>query len=734
MNTSLRASHARFALRPLVRAVYATLLAGAAQGTALAQEANTNSAAQLSTVTVTGVAAPGVTEHTQSYTTEAMATATGLPLSIRETPQSVSVVTRQRIEDQGLRTTGDVLDAAPGISSTRNDANRLSFSARGFSIDNYQFDGLTLPVLSPWAFGESNLDTAIYDRVEVVRGATGLMTGAGNPSAAINFVRKQPLREFAASGQLSVGSWNYKRLEADVSTPLTESGNVRARMVAAYSDVGSHMALLDTHNKTLYGVVSADLGPNTDFSGGLIYQRSVNDGFGSGFPLFYTDGTRTNFDRSASNNAGWAKADTETRTVFLDLNHRLENRWNARFAYSHSETDMFMRHLYRSGFVDRQTGAMTNRASAPLYDGDLSRDALHATLSGPVGLFGRQHELSFGWMSVDDDLDLPSYPALSTPVIGSYFNWRADQVAAPGWSDTPTQGDTTRNRQTGTYAVGRFSLADPLHLIVGARVSNWKTSQNYFGTSREYRYRNEVTPYAGLVYDIDRQHTAYASYTEIFKPQNARTPDGDILDPITGKSYELGIKGSYLDNRINASAAIFQTRQNNLAEALPGVQVVNVPGSQAFRAVSGAKVEGFDLEVGGELARGWNVAASYTSFTAKDALGAPINTSHPRSLVKLYTTYRMPGALENLTVGGGVRWQSRMYQTVTAPANQRVRVEQSAYALVDLMARYQFTPKVSASLNLNNVFDKKYYSQIGMYTQGWYGAPRNVMLNLRMQY
>ena len=199
-------------VRPLVYAIQTALFCSALthqQATAQsAASADSGDVAQLPDVTVSGAGIPGTTEGTHSYTTDAMNTATGLTLSPRETPQSVSVVTRQQIEDQGLRDTGAILASAPGNSVSRSDSNRFAFSSRGFDIDNFQFDGLNSPILSLWNYGATDIDSAIYDRVEIVRGATGLMTGSGNPSAAVNFIRKKPLREFALSGSASAGSWN----------------------------------------------------------------------------------------------------------------------------------------------------------------------------------------------------------------------------------------------------------------------------------------------------------------------------------------------------------------------------------------------------------------------------------------------------------------------------------------------------------------------------------------------
>ena len=103
----------------------------------------------------------------------------------------MSIITREQIEDEGLEDTREILRRAPGVSLTRSDSNRYSFSSRGFTIRQFQFDGLLTPISNYWNFGATDMDAAIYDRVEVIRGATGLMTGAGEPSALVNFVRKR---------------------------------------------------------------------------------------------------------------------------------------------------------------------------------------------------------------------------------------------------------------------------------------------------------------------------------------------------------------------------------------------------------------------------------------------------------------------------------------------------------------------------------------------------------------
>ncbi len=259
------------------------------------------------------------------------------------------------------------------------------------------------------------------------------------------------------------------------------------------------------------------------------------------------------------------------------------------------------------------------------------------------------------------------------PPLASYLDWHGPGTPEPVWASSKTQADDLDNHQSGAYAVARLSLADPLHVIVGGRLSHWETDQVYFGSKRKYRYRNEFVPYAGVVWDLNGYSSVYASYTGIFKPQNNRDESGQILDPVSGRSYELGLKGSWLQERLNASAALFRTQQDNLAEATGGL----VEGSTlaAYRAVKGATVDGLELELAGEPLPGWSLGTSFTTFIAQDAQGRAINTAKPRSLFKLFTTWRLPGTWDRLTIGGGVDWQNRMYQTATAPGNRRVPVQ-----------------------------------------------------------
>lgn len=688
--------------------------------------------ATLGAVTVTAEGLGSTTEGTQSYTTGKTKTATPLSLSLRDTPQSVSVVTQQRIEDQGLQTILDVVNNATGVSVNRYETNRAQFTARGFDINNIIIDGVPTTWDQPWSSGEVFSSLAIYDHVDVVRGATGLMTGAGDPSAAINMVRKRATsKELKGSVELGASRWDQYRALADVSTPLNQTGTVRGRVVAEYQDGDSWVDLMGNKAQTLYGTMEVDLSPATLLSFGISHQENDTDSpMWGGLPAFYADGSRTHWDRSKTSSADWARWDSTYDNYFANLEHRLGNDWKLKASYSRGERNADSYLLYLFGAPDRTTG-LGMGAFAGSYKTQTVQDDLALQASGPFKLAGRTHELAVGYSYSKQQFDAGSR-AGGGGAAGDFNNWDG-AFPEPAWGPV-TFYEESETRQDALYGVARFSLTDPLRLILGSRVTNYeKTGHDAFSPAYALKHDHEITPYAGLIYDINDNYSAYASYTDIFQPQNLKDLSGKNLDPILGKSMETGVKGEFLGGRLNASAAVFRIVQDNLGQAAGKIDrdgAGPLLPEDYYRASKGATSKGFELEVSGELAQGWNATAGYTQFKAKDANDADVNSVYPRKLLRTFTTYQLPGRLNKLTVGGGVNWEARTY-TEAAGA----RLDQKSYSLVNLMARYAISKQLSAQLNVSNLFDKEYIGMFAAYPDAvTYGAPRSVSASVKYSF
>ncbi|MEX5588042.1 TonB-dependent siderophore receptor [Pseudomonas urmiensis] len=690
-----------------------------------------NGAMELMPLSISGKAPGSTTEGSGSYTTESSSSSTRLNLSIKETPQSVTVLTRQRMEDQKLDTLTDALDATAGITVIRESigADSTPYLSRGFAISNYEIDGV--PTSS--RMDNYTQNTAMYDRVEVVRGATGLISGLGNPSATINLIRKRPTQAPQVLLSAEAGSWDRYGLSVDVGGALNEAGNVRGRFVADQKDQHAWIDRFNQEISTLYGLSELDLSESTLLTLGFSHQVThANAPMRTGFPLFTTTGALTDIKRSFNSSPDWSYYDRKQSSLFTSIEQHFANGWSGKLEYSHARNDYDTVATYMTGDIDAATGAgaflMPTR-----WQASPEQDNLDAYLTGAFPFLGREHELITGvTLSRIEERGTANYGGWQRRGtydgdIDNIYTWNG-QAPKPRFTKIG-ESDLTET-QYAAYLTSRWHLTDAASLILGTRVVDWnrETTNRIYGGATTKTERTEtgiVIPYAGLVYDLDDTWTAYASYTQIFNPQNANIRDvsGSPLDPQEGTGYEIGLKAGFYEGRLNASLALFRVEQDNLAVADGDNRQPN--GFQAYRAESGTTSEGVELELNGEIREGWQLTGGYSYSVSFDDDDKRIVTEIPRNSVKLFTTYRLPGALDKLTVGGGVNWQSE------AGYNTSYATTQSSYALTSLMARYQISPSLSATLNVNNLFDKEYYSTTAA---GLYGAPRNFMTTLRYAY
>lgn len=681
-------------------------------------------ALQLGTVSISGKAPGSTTEGTGLYTTYSSSSSTRLNLTPRETPQSVTVMTRQRLDDQRLTNLTDTLEATPGVTVLRDGlgSESDSFWSRGFQIQNFEIDGV--PTVT--RMDNYTQSMAMFDRVEIVRGATGLISGMGNPSATVNLIRKRPTYESQASITGEAGNWDRYGSGFDVSGPLTETGNIRGRLVADYKTEHAWIDRYKKDSQLIYGITEFDLTEATLLTMGLSYLRTdVDSPMRSGLPTRFSTGERANLKRSINAAPSWSYNDHEQTSFFTSIEQQLGNGWSGKVEYSHSENKFDEVFNYLNGSLNEDGSGTTQLPTK--FSGTPRQDNLDLYVTGPFSLFGREHELITG-------MTLSKYKEN----VPSWGGWRYDYSGSPAgaidnlyeWDGNSPKPDfvesgksTVDETQYAAYLTSRFHMTDDLSLILGSRLIDWKrdTEDKPYGgavTATDESETGVFIPYTGVVYDLNDTWSAYASYTKIFNPQSSwvRDINNKPLDPMEGKGYEVGIKGSHYDGKLNSSLALFKLEQDNLAIW------IDTPGGNTYRAEEGTTTKGVELELNGELAEGWQASAGYAYVVSTDADDNRIVTTLPRNSLKTFTSYRLPGMLDKLTIGGGVNWQSKVGEDLHT-------FTQGSYAVTNLMARYDISKNLTASVNLNNVFDREYFSYAGWH--GMYGAPRNVMTSFK---
>ncbi|MBV6288612.1 TonB-dependent siderophore receptor [Pseudomonas aegrilactucae] len=687
---------------------------------------NLGSGLQLDAVSISGKAPGSTTEGTGLYTTYSSSSSTRLNLTPQQTPQALTVVTRQRLDDQRLNTLTDTLEATPGIIVTRDGlgAESDSYYSRGFVIQNYEVDGVPTTA----RMDNYTQSMAMYDRVEIVRGASGLISGMGSPSATINLIRKRPTYEGQASITGSAGTWDRYGSGFDVSGPMTESGNVRGRLVADYKTEKAWVDRYKQDTQLLYGITEFDLSEDTLLTLGFSYLRTdVDSPLRSGLPTRFSNGERANLSRSINSAPTWSYNDHEQTSYFASVEQQLGNGWSGKVEYSHSENTFDEVFGFVMGNLNPDGSGMSQLPVR--FSGTPRQDNLDLYVTGPFSLFNREHELIGGVTLSQFRQSVPEwggwrrdYSVTPGASIDNLFDWDGKQ---PKPAFTESGKSAQEENQYAAYLTTRLHLTDDLNLILGSRLIDWqrKTKERPYADDEpnvdtDRKETGVFIPYAGVVYDLNDTWAVYASYTKIFNPQGSWVQDEQFkpIDPMQGIGYEMGIKGSHFDGKLNSSMSLFKLEQDNLAIW----QHENV-----YDAKQDTTSKGLEMEINGELAEGWQASAGYAYTLTTDNEDERINTVLPRHSLKTFTTYRLTGVLDKVTVGGGVNWQSKV-------GNDLHSFTQGSYAIANLMARYAINEHLEASVNLNNVFDREYYSMAGLY--GTYGAPRNVMTNFTYKF
>ncbi len=660
-----------------------------------------------------------ITEGTNSYTTPSMKTSTKLNLSIKETPQSISVFTTKKLKDLGISSYQNMLNYVTGVTLNRWD-ERLNSSARGFVIDYYKIDGM--PTYT--SYNARDIDLSMYDRVEVVRGANGLTTGAGNPGISINLVRKRANSE-ELTGTLSVeaGSWNSYNASADISSKITEDGSIRGRIVAKHEKADSYMDGYEKQNDLFYGVIDADLSDTTYLSTGISYHNLERKGVRwGGLPAFYSDGTQTDFGSDKIVSEDWTYWNVETKSFFTNLEQFIYKDISLNTSYSYDEIKSESALLYFAGAVNKTNGSGLN--SMDWQDEKEKKEHnldLNVNIPFDLGRLSQEVIIGATYNLSKQTKSIGRYPAGAYEAVSNFYNYDI-KLPSSSSSDIPYIVEPEEIEQKALYLAGNFSLTDELKLIAGARLSTWKyTSENSSLDTREFD--NELTPYLGLVYDLDKNHSIYTSYTSIFNPQDKKNKNGNYLDPIEGKSYEAGIKGEYFDGALNASLSIFKIEQDNVASAIDGVFVIG-SSNQAYESSEGVVSKGFEIDIAGRITDNLNVDFGIANFRAKDADGEKYDTKASRTTANVFLSY----LIDDFTLGGGLQYKSKYYTETNYG-----KINQKAYTIANAMLGYKIDKNSTLQLNVNNVFDKTYYQGVGTNSMV-YGDPRNFTLNYKYSF
>lgn len=683
-------------------------------------EQRSDASRQLPAVTVHGVRdQASTTEDSNSWTTPAITTGLG-EHSLRETPNSVSVVTRQRIEDQNFITLEDAMRYTTAMKPTTYGTNTGAIESRGYTIDHYQIDGIS----SSARVYENNFPLAMYDRVEVWRGPTGLLQGSGDPGGTINFVRKRAQDSFGFNARALIGSWQHYYGEADVTGPLSEDGRLRGRLVASYLDRHYFTSSAEKQLPSLYGTLEYDFTPATTLSIGSAWLRDDSRPF---FGLAaYDNGSYPRIPRSTYLGAIWNRDVQRAQRSFAELEHRLDGGGIAKLSAIAVNRRNHGEIAWGQSFADRQTGDVD---MIPYFSRDKAEEyTLDGRVTRPFQWLGQRQEVTVG-ASHQRLKSTSAYNSSTWGENGFVQNIFAPDINVPKPDvliDPPTRSSQT---QSALFGQLRFKPIAPLTVLAGARVA-WFRQETAGEPENNQSENARWIPYAGLIYDLGPVWSVYGSYSSIFNAQADRNFNGAFLPPRKGNQVEAGFKGSHFGGAATSSFALYRIEDVNRAMADP----IHPNASVAAGEV---RSEGAEAEFTGRLTPQWDVTVGYgynrtrQVRAAPDQQGKSFNTVFPKHTFSVWSNYRFgDGPLNGANLGAGVRARSMLYSE-----SDGLRWSQGGFAVVSLQAGYQINRQWRTTLTIENLFDRHYLDRPESGSrQTYFGEPRRAMLALSYKY
>lgn len=646
--------------------------------------------------------------------------ATGLPMEIKDTPQTISTIDKEEMADFGTTGSNEALRLGTGINVEQYETNRAVFNARGFEVQLTQIDGLGMT--NDYGTVAGQQDTYLFERIELIRGANGLLTGVGNSSGTINYIRKRPTNKDGGEVKFSTGSHSLARAALDYNKVLTDDGRWAGRLVVAHENKGSYLRALKDKQTTVYGVVDGQIGSNGVLTFGFSSQdaKQKSPMWGS-LTLHYLDGRMADFDVGSSTSQEWTYWNTKSRNAFVEYTHTLSPAWEAKLTYNVRDADEATRLLYAypsgAGLNNDNTGLV----GWPYRSVVATSNALFdANVSGRFDAMGRQHSLIAGIShsrqksdTSEFNYDTATYQFLPLPA----FPYAGNVYPEPVWGPaTPaSSGEQTLSR---FYAASRISVTDAAKVIVGLNaVKLQREGDSRYGslvTTTTYPDTKKTSPYLGITYDFTKQILGYMSYSDIFQNQDQVDLQGKYLAPMSGVNYEAGVKADWLNKKMLTTLALFSSEQQGIA-TFGGITGA---GTYYYDAKD-VKSKGVEIEASGKIAKDSKLTLGLSKLRVTGPDGNDTYEWIPRTVVNFKLDTRF-SSIPQLKAGIGGRWQSDTSKDGGA--------KQDSYLLAHAFAAYGLTDKATVRLNVNNLFNKKYVG--GLSYGAIYGAPRSVAVTL----
>lgn len=656
----------------------------------------------------------------QGYRATRSASATRTDTAIHETPQSISVVPAQVVEDIGATRLEDALDYAGGVERGNNFGGQglTEFLVRGFSTQEFYRNGFAVNR------GYPNMpDASTLERIEVLRGPASMLYGRGDPGGTFNIVSKQPQAERRTVLGSQVNTDGLRRGTLDTTGALDESAafTYRLNLVAEGSD--SFRDHVESERYNIAPVLRWQLSDDTALilEGDYLHNRHPLDRGLTRYPNQAGDLSRDRFLGEES--AG--KLTNQNATTQLRLEHQLDSQWMLRGGIQYLDGSLDGGAVENNGLASDGRTVGRNYSERWLNWNDL---AVQANLEGHFDAAGLAHTLLLGV-----EFDEYNYDSLIRRSGGLTSDFPIDLYDPVYGQPLPalTRTTTYDDENLKSYAFflqDQIALTERLKAQIGARLERFEQRYDNKLTPKDSwdQAHNAVSPRFGLIYDLTDALAVYANTSHSFKPNRGADRSSQAFDPEKGIAHEVGIKYELPEHDLSVTAALFHITKENV--------LTSDPLDSNYQVAAGeARSRGFDISVAGNITPQWRVIGGYAyvdaEVTESSSASMPVGTrlaNVPRHSFNLLDTYEFAdGPLAGLGVGMGVKYVGDRKGSASTTA-----FDMDAYTTVDLLAYYPLTERVRLNLNVNNVFDEEYEERAWGNIWAYPGAPRTLQAGI----
>ncbi|MBI6655957.1 TonB-dependent siderophore receptor [Pseudomonas carnis] len=657
----------------------------------------------------------------QGYHATRSASATRTDTAIHETPQSISVVSKDVVEDLGATRLQDALDYAGGVGRANNFGGQglTTFTVRGFTTGEFYRNGF------PINRGYPNMpDANTIERLEVLRGPATMLYGRGDPGGTFNVVSKQPLAERTVTLGSQLNDQGMKRGTLDASGPLDEEGRLAYRL----NVVGEGGDTFRDHVETeRYGVTPVITWQATDdtkvtFEGDFMRNNHPLDRGLTRFPNQRGTPSRDTFwgDKDAG------KLHNDNNMAQLRFEHALSDNWTLGGGFQWLDGSLKGNAIEANGPGSLGADGRTLQRNFNYRKLEWTDKDYQLNLTGHFSTGGFDHTLLTGIEY--ENYDYKSIIQRSSDKVGTYpvdiFNPVYGQTR-PALTRTPTH-DKENLKTYAAFVQDQVALTERLKVLAGARFERFEHDyETYVPRGKNWQAAdNAVTPRVGVIYDLTDTVAVYADAARSFKPNTGASREGGGFAPEKGKSYEMGIKWEALDRQLSVDAAVYQIEKKNVLTTDPVDNTFSVAAGQV-------RSRGFDLNVAGNLTPEWRVIGGYAYVDAEVTRDNTLRSGTrlmniPRNSFSLLNVYEFQdGALKGLGLGAGGKYvDQRAGQT----ANTAFSMD--AYTVVDLLGYYKVNEHVRLNLDVKNLFNRDYEEGAFGNIYAYPGAPRTVQVGI----